>query len=234
MWASFATGAVLAGMGIGHCTAMCGPLAAASCAQRSHGSLWRYQWGRTAGYVSFGGLAGDLGASVALLGSSAWASWVFPVIAAMGCIALAHRVWFRKPRALVQLRVQEQRKPSLFTRVAGLVPQDPLALGLLSSLLPCGLLATALLAAAATRSAPAGAVLMLGFVTVSGAALAGTGLLVARLPRAPAWLRQLTGCILVATAGWMLVRPISSLLQPADNHAVKAAPLCHGGLHRDD
>jgi len=229
MWTSFATGAVLAGMGIGHCAAMCGPLAAASCAHRSRGSLWRYQWGRTTGYVFFGGLAGDLGASVALLGSSAWASWVFPVIAAIGCMALAHRVWLRKPRALVRLRVPEQRKSSLFTRVASLVPEDPLALGLLSSLLPCGLLATALLAAAATRSAPAGAVLMLGFVTVSGAALAGAGLIVARLPRAPSWLRHLTGCVLVATAGWTLSRPISVLLQPADRHAVQSAPLCHGG-----
>jgi sulfite exporter TauE/SafE len=232
MWLSFATGALLAAVSIGHCASMCGPLAVVSCPRRDAHGLWRYQLGRTAGYVFCGALAAELGAGISLIADAAWASWLFSAVAAAGCIAAARRI--AGVGSLVQLRRAGERSPALWARVARLLPQDPLPLGLLSSVLPCGLLMTAWLAAAATRQAAAGAALMLGFVTVSGAAVMGTGFVVTRLARAPRWLRQVTAGLLVVAAGLIVSRPIAAALRPETGPRVPSGPLCHGGMRARD
>jgi len=232
MWVSFVAGASLAAISLGHCAAMCGPLAALSCTRRESRGLWRYQLGRMAGYVFLGSLAGELGAGVSLLADATLARWLFSALAAFSCIAAARRI--AGVRRLVRLRRSPRQEPALWARVTSLVPQDPLALGLLSSVLPCGLLATAWLAAAATQRSAAGAALMLGFVSVSGAAVVGMGLVTSRLPRAPRWFRQVAAGVLVVAAGLIASRPIAAALQRSDALDAPSAALCHGSMGTAD
>ena len=229
MWAAFTTGVLLAGVSLGHCGAMCGPLAAISCARRGRSGLWRYQLGRAFGYLGLGAVAGELGASVATLGAASWANWLFAAVSAAACIAAARRIW-ATPRLVTLRSSATRRRPSLFALVAQLLPQDPLPLGFMSSLLPCGLLASALLAAAAAHSAVAGASLMFGFVTTSGIALTTTGLAAARLAAAPPRLRQISACLLIVSAGLIMSRPLTAFVQQRIRPDIPTGPLCHSGI----
>lgn len=85
-------------------------------------------------------------------------------------------------------------------------------LGLLSVLLPCGVLASAIMAAVATGSAVDGAGLMAAFAVVSGIAVLGAGLTTQLVPRRfAATFRRTIAYALVALAVLAVYRPIHAL-----------------------
>jgi sulfite exporter TauE/SafE len=219
------SGALLGTLNLGHCATMCGPWVAGGCAERGAKGLWRYQLGRTASYAFAGALCGHFGAGLTLSTANAWTSWCFAIAAAVGCMWTA-RALVRTP-GLVQLRAREPRRWSVFATLLQLVPRDALVLGLLSVALPCGLLAVALLAAVASGNANAGAAFMLGFVSVSGAALLGGGFALQRLPRAPLWLRKVSASMLVVLALSLLARPMAALAPGANAATEPPHTHCH-------
>ena len=223
MWTALLSGAAFGVFNLAHCAGMCGPLAAASCSHTGRAGLFRYQLGRTLAYVYAGALAGHFGRGLALY-DARWSRWLFALLTATACLVSALGL-LRSGRArdLVPLRVAP-RSRSLFSRLLRLLPRDPLPLGLLSLLLPCGLLAAAVLAAIATGSAPAGASFMLGFAAASGTAVLGTGFLFQLAPAISLRLRRGLAVVLIVAAAWVVGRPLVSL---GSANAATHAHACH-------
>jgi sulfite exporter TauE/SafE len=87
-----------------------------------------------------------------------------------------------------------------------------LVFGLLSALLPCGVLASALLAAVASGDALSGATLMTTFAVISGLAVLGAGLTTQLVPRRfTAVFRRGVAYALLALAALTVTRPILAL-----------------------
>jgi uncharacterized protein len=168
--------------------------------------MWIFQAGRVLGYSALGGLAA---ASMQGLG---WLSvhsaalrpvWtLFHVAAALLGLMLLWQarqpVWLEDGARKVWSRVRSVTKGS-----AGAAP---LLLGVLWSLLPCGLLYSALLVAALTSSALEGAAVMALFALGSSVSLmAGPWLwLRLRKPGSGQWAIRLAGLALLATSVWAL------------------------------
>jgi uncharacterized protein len=210
MQTALAATALLMGLAGGpHCVAMCGA-ACAGIGRSSTGtntrSMWIFQAGRVLGYSALGGLAA---ASMQGLG---WLSvhsaalrpvWtLFHVAAALLGLMLLWQarqpVWLEDGARKVWSRVRSVTKGS-----AGAAP---LLLGVLWSLLPCGLLYSALLVAALTSSALEGAAVMALFALGSSVSLmAGPWLwLRLRKPGSGQWAIRLAGLALLATSVWAL------------------------------
>jgi uncharacterized protein len=210
MQTALAATALLMGLAGGpHCIAMCGA-ACAGIGRSSTGtntrSMWIFQAGRVLGYSALGGLAA---ASMQGLG---WLSvhsaalrpvWtLFHVAAALLGLMLLWQarqpVWLEDGARKVWSRVRSITKGS-----AGAAP---LLLGVLWSLLPCGLLYSALLVAALTSSALEGAAVMALFALGSSVSLmAGPWLwLRLRKPGSGQWAIRLAGLALLATSVWAL------------------------------
>jgi uncharacterized protein len=210
MQTALAATALLMGLAGGpHCVAMCGAACAGigrSSAGTNTRSMWIFQAGRVLGYSALGGLAA---ASMQGLG---WLSvhsaalrpvWtLFHVAAAMLGLMLLWQarqpVWLEDGARKVWSRVRSVTKGS-----AGAAP---LLLGVLWSLLPCGLLYSALLVAALTNSALEGAAVMALFALGSSVSLmAGPWLwLRLRKPGSGQWAIRLAGLALLATSVWAL------------------------------
>ncbi|HEX7478069.1 MAG TPA: sulfite exporter TauE/SafE family protein [Polyangiales bacterium] len=224
---AFVAGATLGLISLPHCVAMCGPLAAFACTNTPQGlPAVRYQLGRTVAYVFLGALCGRLGQVLTTAGAGLWPRVVFSLLAAGACVFTARRLWRgSEPNVgLVQLRTG--RGASLFEALSALVPRDPAALGLLSGLLPCGALATALLAASATSAPVVGALLMFGFVTASAPALLGAGLIARAWPAArTARLRRPLAVLFVACALVFVARPLQAF--SAGPRAGHVSQRCH-------
>ena len=210
MQTALAATALLMGLAGGpHCVAMCGA-ACAGIGRSSTGtntrSMWIFQAGRVLGYSALGGVAA---ASMQGLG---WLSvhsaalrpvWtLFHVAAALLGLMLLWQarqpVWLEDGARRVWSRVRSATKGS-----AGAAP---LLLGVLWSLLPCGLLYSALLVAALTSSALEGAAVMALFALGSSVSLmAGPWLwLRLRKPGSGQWAIRLAGLALLATSLWAL------------------------------
>jgi sulfite exporter TauE/SafE len=126
----------------------------------------------------------------------------------------------------VPLRTQKPRS-SLFATFARLVPKEPLIFGLLSVLLPCGVLASALLAAVAAGDATHGALLMSAFAAISGLAVLGASLTTKLVPRRFATpFRRTVAYALVALAALTVSRPILALSN-APHDAAAHSVHCH-------
>lgn len=135
-WVSF-----LAGLGGSlHCVGMCGGLVTSSCATST--DIFRYQFGRLAGYLLLGGLGAFIGNWITSALTSPWISLVGGVV--LGCTFIHWGVAsYRGRRAEVPV-------PRLFRNAYsklwnGLVKGNtnfsrPFFIGLISILLPCGLL----------------------------------------------------------------------------------------------
>lgn len=212
-----------------HCAAMCGPLSSAVSLRASKAGLGRYQIGRALSYAFLGALSGHLGKALQWLTPSALSAWVVASLTAAACLLTA-RALLRsnnEPTALVQLRTEPQRRRSLFTILAQLVPREPFVFGLLSVLLPCGVLASALLAAVASGSALSGGALMSAFAGVSGLAVLGAGLTTQLVPRRfAAGFRRAIAYALVALALLAVYRPLHALTLPPREAAALGAH-CH-------
>ena len=177
-----------------HCAGMCGAFVAfavgAKDGKRLHLQL-AYHGGRLISYTALGAAAGALGSAIDLGGSVVGISRVAALLAAatlivVGFAGLARaagktsRTW--APRWLLALarRAHELASKLPPTRRA-------LAIGLLTTLLPCGWLYLFVVAAAGTANAALGAALMgsfwLGTVPVLASLGAGVQFLLARLGR---------------------------------------------------
>lgn len=210
MQTALAATALLMGLAGGpHCVAMCGA-ACAGIGRSSTGtntrSMWIFQAGRVLGYSALGAVAA---ASMQGLG---WLSvhsaalrpvWtLFHVAAALLGLMLLWQarqpVWLEDGARKVWNRVRSVSK--------GSTGAAPLLLGVLWSLLPCGLLYSALLVAALTSSALEGAAVMALFALGSSVSLmAGPWLwLRLRKPDSGQWAIRLAGLALLATSLWAL------------------------------
>lgn len=209
----------LAGLagGATHCAGMCGPFViaqAAAVADRAAGggmlarlsgaALAPYHLGRMLGYGLLGAVAGGL-AGVVALGSG------FRFLLA-GLLALAALLMFAQASARVAAllpRLPAPRLPAaLQGRLGGLLAAPTglrgVALGLMLSALPCGLLYGALAGAAATGSALGGALVMAAFAAGTVPALVGVALLGRFFGRRAGPGMRLAGAALFALNGVML------------------------------
>jgi uncharacterized protein len=229
MSASILAGVAFGALNLAHCAGMCGPLAAVGCRRGGSSSrlaLLRYQVGRTLTYVFAGAMAGHFGSAV-VLHVPAWTSWAFAALAAAACAYAALRV--ARPRApkLLPLRTGPRSERSLHRLLYRLLPNDPLVLGLASIALPCGLLAAALLAAAASGNPERGAAFMGGFASASGAAIFGAGWLVQIAPQRGMVLRGAMAALLIASALVALARPLAAANEEEKRSSSAAQPACH-------
>lgn len=174
-----------------HCTAMCGPLVVAATLPSERDSAGRprrsgaliafYQLGRLAGYVSLGAVAGALGAGVFAGVTGTTLSWVSTFVIAAAFGVLAWKAWRGEPPHLLPASLSA----SPLRKILGAKSLPPSAraasVGALSALLPCGWLHSFVLAAATTRSAAAGAVLMAVFWTGTLPALSIAPLVIRKL-----------------------------------------------------
>lgn len=198
-----------------HCVAMCGAACAAmggSAAGQAEGtrSLWLFQSGRLAGYSAMGALAA---ASIQGLG---WLSvhsaslrpvWSLLHVAAalLGLILLVQArqpVWLELGARHVWSRIR-----STVNRLGKPASSAvPLVLGVAWSLLPCGLLYSALLVAALSANPAQGAGVMALFAVGSGLSLMAGPRLWLRLrgPGSGQWAIRLAGAALLASSAWAL------------------------------
>lgn len=181
----------LAGLagGVSHCAAMCGPFVLAQAgavagsgaqapllARLAGMALLPYQAGRMLGYGALGALAGGAAGFVSL------ASGLRYVLAGLLLLAALLMLGQASTRLAAWLpKLPAPRLPAVLERRVGALLAAPtgwrgLALGLLLSALPCGLLYAALAGAAASGSALAGALGMLAFVLGTLPALTGVAL----------------------------------------------------------
>lgn len=210
MQTTLAATALLMGLAGGpHCIAMCGA-ACAGIGRSGDGentrSMWLFQAGRVVGYSALGGMAA---ASMQGLG------WLSVHSAAL------RPIWtlFHVAAALLGLMLLWQaRQPAWLENAARKVwgrvrsvtngPRGgaPLLLGVLWSLLPCGLLYSALLVAALTSSMLEGAAVMALFALGSSVSLMAGPWLWLRLRRQGSgrWAVRLAGLALFATSLWAL------------------------------
>ena len=182
----------LAGLagGATHCAGMCGPFViaqAAAVADRAAagGMLTRlagaalapYHLGRMLGYGLLGAAAGGLAGVVALGSGFRVLLAVLLALAALLMLAQASaRVAALLPR-LPAPRLPAGLAPRLGALLAAPTGLRGVALGLMLSALPCGLLYGALAGAAATGSALGGAIAMMAFAGGTVPALVGVALL---------------------------------------------------------
>lgn len=208
------TGLLMGIAGGPHCVAMCGA-ACAGIGRASNGantrSMWIFQAGRVLGYSALGAM---VAASMQGLG---WLSvhsaalrpvWtLFHVAAAMLGLMLLWQarqpVWLEAGARTVWLKV---RSAADGLRPRGASHVLPLVLGALWSLLPCGLLYSALLVAALTSSMLEGAAVMALFALGSSVSLMAGPWLWLRLRKQGSgqWAIRLAGLALLATSLWAL------------------------------
>ena len=196
--------------GFGHCVGMCSPFvlfvsrryvpagAGRPAAVAAQG--W-YTAGRVVTYSMLGAVAGALGSVVQLAGTLLGLQRAASIVA--GGVLV---VW-----ALVTLSDLVPRLGSggsLFTRVAGAlkgrVPGHPFATGLFLGLLPCGLLYSALIAAAARGGALEGAAALALFGIGTAPALLGVSVADELLARNRAVINRLSQVFLLAMGLWFL------------------------------
>ena len=183
--------------GATHCAGMCAPFvlaqSAAVAGSNSSGSVLRrlsgaallpYHCGRMLGYAALGAVAGGTAGLLALAAGA-----LQPVLATLLALAALFmlmqgsaqlRGWL--PQSFPALSFPALRLPGLLGRPLGALLATPLgwrgvALGLLLSALPCGLLYAALAASAAAGSALGGALAMAAFVAGTMPALISVGVL---------------------------------------------------------
>ncbi|MFT5685901.1 MAG: sulfite exporter TauE/SafE [Myxococcota bacterium] len=174
---SLLTGAVLSGLaGAPHCTAMCGGFAIAASARRGEGAAWHA--GRLTTYMILGALAGAAGGRIAGPGVIGRAVIAGLLVVFCGHLAGLIHLPSLLPARLVALASRLLARPGRLPR---------LGFGLLTGLLPCGLVYAAIGLALVSGSALQGAGVMLAFglTTVPTLAVASVGMrrILFRFPR---------------------------------------------------
>jgi sulfite exporter TauE/SafE len=221
-WIPIVSGLVAGAASAPHCLAMCGPLAAFAAGDveaSARARIARHQLGRLVAYAVLGAIAGGSGAAVVGALAPASVSLVLGGLLALGMLAAAVRL-VRRPRAErpVVLRRSRPRTP-LAARVIGRLPREPMLIGALSAILPCGALYSALLIAASAGSIGAGAAAMASFALASGVGLLAAGWMAERATSELG--RRGIAALLVLGAVIVVARPIGQALSP------DASPVCH-------
>ncbi len=175
-------GLVMAALGLGflgsvHCTLMCGPLVVAGCQRQgcvSARDTLGYVFGRLFGYAFCGALAGHVGQlGLARLPMVELQRTVLAFVA-VGAFVHGLTLFLRANNHTDLVGIGS---PSRYRRVSrwivGMVPKRGLGLGLVTAVLPCGLLVSAWALAAASASSLRGAFIMVVFsvATLPGLAI---------------------------------------------------------------
>jgi sulfite exporter TauE/SafE len=212
--ALIASAAMLGLAGAPHCAAMCGAPCAAAIGGGGPCATVGFHAARLAGYAVAGGVAA---ASVgAVAGLAAWSPALRPLWTLLHVLALALGAWLlwtgRQPGWLSSLgRVPQAAAPGGWQRLRG--PGRATLFGSLWFAWPCGLLHSALLVAAMTGGAAAGATAMAGFALASSPGLLAAPWALRRLARggdaagaarAERWAVRAAGALLVGAAGFAL------------------------------
>jgi len=198
---------------------MCGPLACAASVDSASGDGTRRGWrtaliwqvGRLYAYALLGGLLGALGGrAVGLLGAagSPWISLVLAVILLLGLLPERWRagLGWRRADGVKLVQLGTGGPPGL--RAA--------ALGMLTPLLPCGLLHGVLAMAVVAGDAGSGALLMVAFGMGAVPALLlaqspGASRLMARLPgRLRVWVERGWTVAAAGVLAWRALAPVAS------------------------
>jgi sulfite exporter TauE/SafE len=187
--------ALIAGLSASvHCFAMCGGIASAlglharSAGATSSGALYAaslYQGGRIAGYVIAGALCGFIGSHIAALLAFSKFTQVLRIASGVLIGLLGVRLLSRwnALRFIEHLGARFWMKLRPLVQLAGsrTGSAKPLAMGLLWSLLPCGLIYSMLMLAALSADAKRGALIMLSFGLGTLPSMLSTSLLAGRL-----------------------------------------------------
>jgi len=188
----FGLAAALFGVGLvgsfAHCAPMCGPFVLMQLAgpapgltlrRFAAGALPGYQLGRLTTYVALGAVLGGIGGSLDALVRFHALIAALLLIAALSFLMQAARLVLPgpAPRPLPGFGRWIARPLARLLRTRRDIALGGYPLGLVLGLLPCGFLYAALLAAAATGTAVAGAIAMTGFALGTAPALACVGLL---------------------------------------------------------
>lgn len=225
LFAVFAAGL----LGSTHCLAMCGGIATALGGTRTAGGRrWQpllYQIGRISSYAIAGAIAGALGAGPGEVFSAPHWSDILRLATALVVIAIGLDIALGSARSRL-LQAPERLGARLWRRMApaarALLPASPsaraLALGLLWGWLPCGLVYTALVAAALAGSASGGGATMFAFGLGTMPAMLGLSYAGARLPRRDGTLSRLLGTLIVACGLWTATLPIATLTGLHQHH----------------
>lgn len=177
-------------LGSPHCAAMCGGLACFYAAEpgsrQQRLALLAYNGGRLVSYAFLGALAGSLGAGINTAGRVAGASRPAAVLAgllmvAWGGVAILRALGARLPRVAAPSAVRRLLSSALARMQRRPPALRAAALGLLTTLLPCGWLYVFVATAGGTGSAWQGALVMAVFWLGTVPVMAGLGVAVQRL-----------------------------------------------------
>jgi len=210
MQSSLAITALLMGLvGGPHCVVMCGAACAGigrAAGPRKNSAMWTFQAGRVVGYSLLGGVAA---ASIQGLG------WLTTQSAAMRPVWTLFHVAAVALGLLLMFNAQqpvwmESTGKAIWLRARGWIGGHkfaaPLMIGTVWSLLPCGLLYSALLVAALSANAGQGALVMALFAAgTSVSMMAGPWLwLRLRGHGSGQWGVRLAGLALAISSGWAI------------------------------
>lgn len=219
---SIVSGLIAGAASAPHCLAMCGPLAAFAAGPAptvDHGRIARHQLGRLVAYAALGAAVGASGGALARALAPDWASLALGLVLAAGMVMMAVRLVRPSTGAARPITIGRRAHTPLITRVLGRLPREPMLIGALSAVLPCGALYSALLIAASAGSGASGAASMAAFAVTSGVGLLAAGWL-ARKPRSERGRRGIAAILMVG-ALIVVARPLAHALAP------DAPPACH-------
>lgn len=206
--------AALAGMlATPHCAAMCGGFATACARPRS--GLFAWHAGRLLTYALMGALAGTLGAAIP---GPAWVP---------AALAAALLVWFAA--GLAGLTPPPSFRLPWLTRAGSALGRrggtaSRLAFGMLTGLLPCGMVYAALSIAVAAAQPLAGALAMAAFgaATVPGLSILSLGL--QRIALRGIWTRRAVAALILALGLWSVTMRGTGMHA---RHGAAANPAAH-------
>ncbi len=176
-------------LGSPHCAGMCGGFVVFYAGQESGSRRpWphlAYNGGRLLSYVALGAVAGALGAGVDRIGAAAGIGRAAAILAGLlmvtwGGLTLLRALGVRLPTTIAPAALHRAVAGAMRALHARPPEVRALALGLLSTLLPCGWLYAFATTAAATGAAATGALVMAAFWLGTLPVMAGFGLLAQR------------------------------------------------------
>ena len=189
-------------LGSWHCAGMCGPFAALT---GSRGQLWHYHLGRGIAYASLGAVAGSFGGWILSANFSA-IRWGGQLALSGILIWMGLRTYFQFRKGPASHDVLTRSFSKLYQKLARTrLASSSFSLGIMSGLLPCGWLYTYVFAAAASKGAVAGTVVMSLFWLGGLPALSAVSAII-KTPLGAANRRQqkIAGLILVASGFYAL------------------------------
>jgi sulfite exporter TauE/SafE len=229
---ALATAFVAGLVGSTHCVAMCGGIATALGASGDGGrrvTVVLQQAGRISSYACAGAAAGGLTAlGGETLAIPAWGSMLRLATAVVIVLLGLHMAFGARARWLgVPERVGAivwRRLAPVARRLSAVSPAPrAFALGALWGWLPCGLVYSALLVAAVTGSAGAGAATMIAFGLGTLPAMAGLAFAGKRVVLRDGALARLAGAVIVACGLWTAAVPIAELTGSHAHHVAALA-----------